>query len=162
MTQIKLEHSAFQEALNLLTGRDYSEAELRSRLSRHGYESKAIDDAIARCKEYGYLDTARFAANRARGLFSRGQAVGGRVKEDLRRRGVDAEIIETVMQEMTEEFPAPELLGQILERRFAGFDFRQADMRSKNRVIGYFLRRGFSRDVVLQALYEQSRRKEQS
>ena len=162
MAQAKLEHTAFQEALKLLTGRDYSEAELRSRLSRHGCTSQDIDEAIARCKEYGYLDTVRFAANRARGLLSRGQAVGSRVKEDLRRRGVDAESIETVMQKMAEEFPAPELLEHILERRFAGFDFRQADMRSKNRVLGYFLRRGFSRDMVLQALEEQSSRKEQS
>ena len=151
MAQTKPEHTAFQEALKLLTGRDYSEADLRSRLSRHGCASKDIDDAIARCKEYGYLDTVRFATSRARGLLSRGQAVGSRVKEDLRRRGVDAE-----------KFPAPELLEHILERRFAGFDFRQADMRSKNRVLGYFLRRGFSRDMVLQALYEQSSRKEQS
>ena len=162
MAQVKFEHTAFQEALKLLTGRDYSEAELRSRLSRHGYAAEEIDDAVARCKEYGYLDTERFATNRARGLLSRGQAVGSRVKEDLRRRGVDAESIEAVMQKMAEEFPAPELLGQILERRFAGFDVRQADMRSKNRVLGYFLRRGFSRDMVLQALYEQSSRKEQS
>jgi regulatory protein len=74
-------------ALRLLAQRRLTEAQLRARLARRGYDDAEIGVAVAVCKSDGFVDDALFAR-----LFvdGRGKAVGNaRLIAELVRRGID-------------------------------------------------------------------------
>lgn len=145
-------NDAFNAALRLLKTRERSEKELASRLQRKGFEADEVTTAIERCREYGYVDDARFARCKARQLLSSGRAVGGRLRRELQIAGVGEDLAEQTLAELKEDFKEETLLAELLERRFASFDYGQADDREKRRVVNYFLRRGFALATVLEQL----------
>ena len=145
-------NDAFNAALRLLKTRERSEKELTSRLQRKGFEEQEVTTAIERCREYGYVDDARFARCKARQLLSSGRAVGGRLRRELQLAGVDEDLAEQTLAELKEDFKEETLLAELLARRFASFDYGQADDREKRRIVNYFLRRGFALATILEQL----------
>lgn len=145
-------NNAFNAALRLLKTRERSEKELASRLQRKGFETEIIIATVDRCREYGYVDDARFARCKARQLLTSGRAVGGRLRRELQLAGVAEELAEQTLAELKEDFSEETLLTGLLQRRFASFDYGQADDREKRRVVNYFLRRGFALATVLEQL----------
>jgi regulatory protein len=136
-------------ALRLLTTRDRSERELAERLRRKGFDEPDCRETVARCRELGYLDDARFARGRARQLMESGRAVGKRLLLDLQQHGIDETLARETLSELEQERAPDTILVDLLQRRFPGFDYDQADDRERQRVIQYFLRRGFDLAVVL-------------
>lgn len=145
-------NDAFNAALRLLKTRERSEKELASRLQRKGFETEHITAAVDRCREYGYVDDTRFARCKARQLLNSGRAVGGRLRRELQLAGVGEELAEQTLEELQEDFNEEALLANLLERRFASFDYQQAADREKRRVVNYFLRRGFALATILEQL----------
>lgn len=147
---------AFQAAVRLLKCRERSERELRQRLARKGFAPSDIDGAMHRCRELGYVDDRRFARSRGRQLLASGRAVGGRLRHELQMAGIAEELVEESLSELGEEFDEEALLTELLQRRHASFDYRQADEREKRRVINYFQRRGFALATILKHLKKPS------
>lgn len=138
----------FAAALRVLTRSDRSEAELRNKLKQFGFSLSDIDAAVEKCLVYNYLDDERYARERARSMMRSGRGVGHKVRLELKRRGLSAQIIEQVLEEVEEEFSSQDILSDQLERRFPGFDYATADDKQRRRVISYFQRRGFSLDHI--------------
>lgn len=136
-------------ALALLASRDRSEEELAARLRRKGFTEKDIAATLERCREYGYLDDARFARRRALGLVGSGRAVGGRLRAELRQQGINEALARQAAEEAENAIDRDQLLAELLERRFPGFSYAEADDRRRRRVIHYFLRRGFAFERIL-------------
>ena len=148
----------FAAALRLLTVRDRSEAELGERLRLKGHDEEAIASVLERCLRLGYLDDRRFARERARALLRQGRAVGRRLLDDLRRHGIAEGEARDAAAEAEDEFTREEVLAALAERRFPGFDYHQADDRQRQRVVNYFLRRGFALSQVLTFFKEERSR----
>lgn len=140
--------------LRMLGRRDYSIAELSQRLERKGVERGQVREMVARCLDYGYLDDARYAAQRARSLMRQGRAVGRRVMADLRQKGIDEATAESALEQARREQSDTEVLDQLLERRFPGFDFTNASEREQRRVIHFLQRRGFPLGCIFEKLTE--------
>jgi regulatory protein len=136
-------------ALRLLTGRDRSAAELTDRLRRKGFSAETVAETMRRCRDLGYIDDERFAHGRAAVLMGSGRAVGRRLLDELRRRGVDEATAGAAVTRTGEAFDQETLLEEVLRRRFPQFMFRTADLREKRRVLDFFRRRGFSLPVLL-------------
>lgn len=139
-------------ALRLLTGRDRSCVELHQRLTERGFAAEEADETIRRCLDYGYLDDHRFAHNRARALMSSGRAVGRRARLELKKHGLDSALIEQAVAAAEEEFAPAGQLQELLRRRYPDYDDSQADNRMRQRIIGYFQRRGFPLALILDTL----------
>ena len=129
--------------LRLLTGRDYSKAELRRRLLDKGFAATRIDDALQRCIELGYLDDARYALNRATSLMTQGRGVGSRILLDLKQRGVSNEVACQALEQARELYDEEELLKTLLQRRFPDFNYSSAPAKERRRVVHFLQRRGF-------------------
>jgi regulatory protein len=131
-------------ALRMLTRRDYSQKELRQRLTDKGFEQARIEAALQRCVELGYLNDARYALNRATSLMIQGRAVGSRILIDLRQRGVSEEIAIQALTEARNIYDEELLLTALLKRRFPDFDYSAAPVKERRRVVHFLQRRGFT------------------
>lgn len=138
--------------MRLLTGRDRSEAELKRKMLQLGFSAEQVDDAQQYCREYGYLDDRRFALERARMLLRSGRGVGSRILYDLHKRGVNEQFAQAALDQANEEFDTHALLKEQLERRFPGFEYRQAEDKLKRRVVSYFQRRGYRLEQIFSIL----------
>jgi regulatory protein len=139
-------------ALRLLTGRDYSLAELRRRLIDKGFAPSGVDGTLQRCLEFGYLDDARYALNRATSLMTLGRAVGPRILVDLRQRGISEEVACQALTKAREACDEDELLASLLQRRFPDFSYSTASAKERRRVVHFLQRRGFSMGHIMDRL----------
>ena len=147
--------TAFDCCLRVLTLRDHSEGELRRKLSGKGYAEQEIEESILRVKDLGYLDDLRFARSFASSALRNGKGFGPRLKLELSRRGVAGSIVNQVLEELAGEYSERELLAQLVERRYPGFDAATASDKEKRRVVGYLQRKGFSLAAIFRELKAQ-------
>jgi regulatory protein len=112
--------SAFDTALNMLARHMRTEKEIRERLAGRGgaggrarnnafgggraganasggFGEAETDDAIERLKELGYIDDRAYAARYLELLMDKKRG-RRRIKEDMRRRGLAAEVVEDVVE----------------------------------------------------------------
>lgn len=124
---------ALETALRALRHRDLSEAELGRRLAARGFDEVERAEALETLRRTSVIDDRRFAESRAGALSDRG-AGDALIRHDLERAGVEAELVEDVVDALA---PEAERARRIVKRR-------GADPRT-----GRYLRsKGFSEDVV--------------
>ena len=138
---------AFSKAVDLLALRPHFEAELAVKLERRGFHRSAVDSALGRLVDLGYLDDLEAA----RGFASRrvpGQGWGPRrLVAELARRGVDQGHVQTVVDETFAEGEGA--LASAAAARWAAKGGRDRD-----RLARYLDRRGFSKGVIVEILRE--------
>jgi len=139
-------------ALRLLGRRDHSTAELRSRLLAKGFAAEAVEQAIARGQELGYLDDARYVERLSRSLLATGRAAGPRLAQELRRRGLAEELIGAQLTAVRTAGAEEDALRELIARRFPAFDYAGADPGTRRRAVNFLLRRGFPLDRILNEL----------
>ena len=143
-------------ALDLLSRRDRSEAEIRRRLRDKGVAEVEIDAVFVRLRELNYLDDRRLAERIVAAALSAGRGYGIRLVQDLAKRGIPRDIADETLTRIAGEYDQRELIRGLLIRKFTAFDPATADNRETARVMNYLLRRGFSRSAVYDALKKQS------
>jgi regulatory protein len=125
-------------ALDILSRRDYSSWELRSKLLGKGYDPAVIAELIERLSAEKLLDDARYLENFVAYHASRGQGPN-RVREDLRRLGPPGAEIEATLAAY------PDWLVQLKRAREKKFGTslptNYADRQRQARFLAY---RGFS------------------
>lgn len=142
---------ATASALNLLTHRGRSERELRQRLRQKGYTATAIDEAIRRVADWGYLDDEQFAAAWVEQRSSGKPRSRRALAHELREKGVDREIIETAIEEAD--------IDEVADaRRLAADKWRkerdQEPTKRRQRTAAFLARRGYGWDVARQVMDE--------
>jgi regulatory protein len=134
---------AMDVAFRYLGYRPRSEAELRERLQRRGFSPEAIEEVTNRLKELGMLDDVAFAhfwVENRETFRPRSRLLTGL---ELKRMGVDREVIEQVVQGADDMENAYRAAVQ----RTRGWQL--ADYPDFRRRLGdYLRRRGFSYEVI--------------
>jgi regulatory protein len=136
----------------LLTRRDHGTAELRGRLLAKGFAAEAVEQAIARGIELGYLDDARYVERLSRDLLASGRAAGPRLALELRRRGLPEELIGAALSSARAGGGEETALRELIARRFPAFNYADADAGTRRRVVNFLQRRGFPLDRILNEL----------
>jgi regulatory protein len=104
-------------ALQMLSRRPYSIAEMRKALEKKGAPSDQVAQAIARLRELGYLDDRKFAEQYAYSL-ARNRAFGPhRLRRELKAKLVNYQEIEPAVERVYRETPALELLELALAKK---------------------------------------------
>ncbi|HEX2163234.1 MAG TPA: regulatory protein RecX [Thermoanaerobaculia bacterium] len=92
--------SAYHKAVELLARRDHFRAEIRAKLVARRYPEGEIEAALDRLESEGYLDDRRTARQLADSRLN-GEPLGRkRLAADLVRRGVAAEVVAQVVEEL--------------------------------------------------------------
>ena len=108
------EKKLYQRALRLLGRRNHSRLELRRKLTR-GHRADNIEEILDRLAEKGFLNDETFALERA--LLGRQRRLWGdlRVSQDLKRFGIDAKMIERILEQVNQEKGESESLQEAID-----------------------------------------------
>ncbi len=136
-----------EQAAGMIGRRALSKKELKDRLVKKGADKEAAESAADWLEEIGAVDDANYAGVIVRHYAGRGYGPG-RVKEELRRRGVDRSLWEEALAELPE---SREAITAYLRKRNHG---DLSDPKALKRVSDALLRRGFSWSDVRAALGE--------
>lgn len=107
------QQDAVESALRALRFRDRSIAELDERLARKGVAAAEREQVLGKLARIGYVDDDRFARSRAKQLADRGSG-DALIRHDLEQRGIDSELVETVLAALG---PERERAARIAEQR---------------------------------------------
>jgi regulatory protein len=143
---------AYTTALALLSARELSEAQLRTRLTRRKLNPDDIDEALARLKADGTLNDRRVATALARmesAIRGRGRT---RVIQKIRQAGIDADTAADAVREVFADVDEADLLDRALTRRLRGTPPGDLDDRARTRIVRALVAQGFSLEMVLRRL----------
>lgn len=138
-----------QRAVKLLAARPRSVAELRERLAeKETATEEAVDYAIKKLTEYGYLDDEQFAVGFAQSRVRQKPVGRTRLARDLKSKKLDRETADRALAKVYEETPEERLIDEAIARRVR-LRGRPATRQETKNLFDHLLRRGFSYDLVI-------------
>ena len=138
-----------QRAVKLLAAKPRSLAELRERLLEKEWASEeAVDAALARLKEYGYLDDERFAFGYASYRVKQRPVGRQRLARDLQMKKVDRATTEQALELVFNETPEADLVDRAIEKRIR-LRGRPRTRQEVKSLFDHLLRLGFSYDLIM-------------
>ena len=146
---------AYLAGLKMLGRRELSEAQVRQRLARRGYEPDSVDAAVARLRQERAIDDARVAEAIVRtqsSIRGRGRL---RVLRAVESAGIAAAIARRAVDDVFEGLDPDALLEASLAKRL---DEREpiTDDAEFRRLYRYLIGQGFDADRIIAALKARS------
>jgi regulatory protein len=135
--------SAYRVALELLSRRELSAAQLRDRLKRRGFAVAEIKTAIERLQRDRTVDDRRVALASARKeatVKARGRR---RIVQAIQRLGVSADVARTAIDDLFGEVDEASILDRALDKRLKGASPGDLDAKAKARLIRQLIAQGF-------------------
>ncbi len=151
----KLAAAALYEfAVRALSRRAHTAAELEGKLRSRAARPESVDEVLGRLRERGWLDDERAAESHSyyrREYDSLGRR---RVVAELRRRGIERETAERIVEETYAESDELELIRSFLRRKLGRpvDEARIDDRKELVRLYRSLLRAGFSTPKIVEAL----------
>lgn len=140
-------------AMNLLKSRRYTEKQLTDKLLAGGYSRELAGDALAYVKSFRYVDDAVYAYDYIACHMERYSM--REIEQRLMRKGIDSELTRAAARELAQNGMLTDeetMIRRLLEKKH--FNLETADKKQKQRIYGYFYRKGFSPDKVRRAIEE--------
>lgn len=135
--------SSLNSALRFMSPRPRSEAEIRARLNRHGFDADTVQQVLAKLREQGLVDDVAFAQFWRENRENFRPLSRRLIELELKQKGVDAETIAETTAGVDDE-PGAYRAAQRKARSLAGLDYSSFRKR-----LGAFLkRRGFDYELV--------------
>ena len=144
----KARERVFQRAAKLLAAKQRSVEELRERLLEERGATKAnVEEVIARLREYGYLDDAKFAQSYA-SLRLRERSIGRRrLQRDFWLKKIDKQTAESVLDEVFEATPETDLIDRAIAKRVR-LRGKPKTREDAKKLFDHLLRQGFEFELV--------------
>ena len=148
-----LHKRAQNRAVYLLKDRDYTEGRLKNKLRDSGYPEDAVIASVEKMKHYGYVNDYNYAESFVRnkaGIMSRRE-----LEYKLTERLVPRDIIRQVTSEFFELSDGDEERKAFVNLyRKKNVNYAELDENGKQRLLYFFLRKGFSYENIVSYLRE--------
>jgi regulatory protein len=149
--QLDTESALYDAAIKILMRRAHSVSEMKKALIRRTADQDLIQKIIARLKQNGYIDDARYANQFARQRTEGRKQGKFRIARDLRARGVPDRHIEAALEEAAQNTDEAAVVRQRIERKLRA-SRGEMDDRKLASLYRSLLRSGFSADVIRRQL----------
>jgi regulatory protein len=148
---IDSEPALYDAAIKILMRRAHSVSEMKKALIRRTADEDLIQKVIARLKQNGLIDDARYAKQFARQRTEIRHQGKYRVARELRARGVPDHHIETAVEELAASTDEAAMVRQRIQRKLK---FLRGEIDDKKIASLYrtLLRAGFSSDTIRREL----------
>ncbi len=137
-------------AMNLLQKRSYTEKQLRDKLIEGFYPEKIIDEAIEYVQSFHYIDDYQYAVDYISCYEAR--KARKKLEMELIMKGVSKMVIEDAFREWENKGGNQDevaMIQKLLEKKHYS---PECDMKEKNRIYGFLLRKGFSMEKVQEVM----------
>jgi regulatory protein len=149
--QLETEAELYDVAVRALMRRAHSVHEMKQKLERRSNNKLLVQVVMARLKENGMVDDARYAKQFARQRTEGRKQGKFRVARDLRARGVPDQHIDAALKETAEQNDEATMVRQRIARKLRSYR-GEIDEKKMASIYGSLLRAGFSSDVVRREL----------
>jgi regulatory protein len=148
---IDSEPALYDAAIKILMRRAHSVSEMKKALIRRTADEDLIKKVIARLKQNGLIDDARYAKQFARQRTELRKQGKFRVARELRARGVPDHHIEAALEEAAKNTDEAAIIRQRIERKLKLFR-GEVDDRKIASLFRSLLRLGFPADLIRREL----------
>lgn len=135
------------KAMWLISYRDHSRKELIEKL-RRDYSAESAEAAVGRLEELGLVDDGRYARRYAADLVNLKGLSGRGVREKLREKGIDRDLIDEVMDEL--EIDEDAQIRAILQKKYPDL----SDEKTRRRAVAALQRMGYGYSDIKSAMGE--------
>ena len=149
--QLETEAELYEIAVRALMRRAHSVHEMKQKLERRSENKLLVQVVMARLKENGQIDDAKYAKQFARQRTEGRKQGKFRVARDLRARGVPDRHIDAALKETAEQNDEGAMVRARVERKLRSYR-GEIDEKKMASIYGSLLRAGFSADVVRREL----------
>lgn len=153
LKQLQLESELYlcdNESARLLTLREHSIGELRSKLKRKEFSPEIIDDTIKKYRQRGLLDDAQYAYKLSQRLVEDRPCGKSYLTAHLQRKMIDRDLAEKTAQMVLSEVDEKEQALRALRKRWTRLGQFELET-ARNKSYNYLARRGFSYDAAKRA-----------
>lgn len=132
-------------AMHLLSDMGRTESQLRTKLKQGGYPDEAVEEAVRYVKSFGYINDTEYVRSF---IDSRKEKKSKKeIYAALKQKGVDSDIIEQVFEEMDYgEEDSRQAIEVLMRKR--NYNPDTADLKEKQKLMGYLMRKGFRYEDV--------------
>jgi regulatory protein len=145
------EEAAYRTVLRALHRRAHARADLARRMVRRGHARDAVEAALARAEQHGFLDDAAFAAHYVQTRAERGRGPA-RLMRDLLALGVARPLVETALAERWPPGADREAMPHALAARRAAQLGDLPRPVKRRRLLAFLARRGFNGSEAFEAV----------
>ena len=149
--QLETESELYDVAVRALMLRAHSVHEMKKKLERRSDNKLLVQLVMARLKENGMIDDARYAQQFARQRTESRKQGKFRIARDLRGRGIPDRHIEAALDETAKTTDEGAMVRQRIERKLRSFR-GEIDEKKMASIYASLLRAGFSSDVIRREL----------
>lgn len=139
----------FNYAIFLLSRRDYSEKEISEKMERKTDNEEWIELTVAKLKDIKYLDDEKFCASYIRNSVENKKHGKSRIVMELKRKGIDPNVIETYFDENEDEVDFHKSAKELLDSKMRS---PIADQKERNKAQRFLASRGFNFDIINYAI----------
>lgn len=137
----------YDHAVSLLAKRDYSSGELTRTLAKMTENSECVDSALQRLIVSGYLDDERLVMHLV-DKHIRKKHGPTRIRQEVRQKGFSQELVEQALEKAAVDWYA--MAHELKVSKFG--EERASDAKEKNKQVRYLQYKGFSMDMIFEAL----------
>lgn len=137
-------------AMNLLQKRSYTEKQLRDKLEEGFYPSNIVEEAVNYVKSFRYVDDYQYAMDYI-SCYEESKA-RKRIEIELLIKGISKEVLREAFCNWEESGGKQDevvMIQEYLEKKHYG---EGCDLKEKNRIYGFLLRKGFSAEHIQEAM----------
>jgi regulatory protein len=149
--QLESEEELYEVAVRALMRRAHSVHEMKKKLERRSENKLLVQVVMARLKENGMIDDARYAKQFARQRTESRKQGKFRIARDLRGRGIPDRHIEAALEEAAKTTDEGAMVRQRIGRKLRSYR-GEIDEKKTASIYVSLLRAGFSADVVRREL----------
>ena len=137
-------------AFRLLKFRPRAEGELILRLKKKKFSQEIINQTIGDLKEKKFIDDEDFAKSWVESRIKIPLGLN-RLKIELKTKGINQDIISRVLETAKQQYDQSGVVNQLAKERFSRLKNLDPN-KAKRRIYDYFLRRGFPRHIIIDAI----------
>ncbi len=142
---------AWQAAIDLLSRRNHSAAEMHAKLKQRGFSPDDIEAVINACRKDNYIDDDATAEMWIRNSIRKGHGPY-RIQQTLKQKGLDPAAVDRYLKSHPDAPDPLDTARQALQRKKSTF-LREKDHRRRQQKMYRFLyNRGFSGEIITRAI----------
>ena len=120
----------------------------RLKLSPEDYSDQVIERVLTLLEEYGYVDDDQFAQAFCRDKSKINGFGSVRLRYELRQKGIDSHTIDRALSGLA--LDEPDMALSLLEKKYRRYAYLEPG--DKRKAFDYLLRKGFTYEIINQAL----------